>query len=158
MTKIVMASDHAGFKLKEHLKSYLEKKGYVIDDKGTHSEESCDYSDFGHPAAEAVEKGEAAWGIGVCSTGEGMTMTLNKHQGIRAALCWNTEVASFAKKHNNANFLVLPAKFLTNSEGEEILEVFMATEFEGGRHERRINKIPLNIAVEGEVFDNRPEL
>lgn len=150
--KLALASDHAGYKLKMLLKPYLESKGYELEDFGTFSEASCDYPDFAHPAAEAVERGECELGIGICGSGNGIQMTLNKHQAIRAALCWLPEIASLARKHNNANFLVLPARFVTEQEAKEITKEFLESSFEGGRHEARIKKIPLNISVEGEIM------
>ena len=143
MTKIAMASDHAGYALKIKLIPYLESKGYQIKDFGTYSEESCDYADFAHPAAEAVEKGEFPFGIAMCGSGNGIQMTLNKHQGIRAALCWTPEIAKLAKQHNNANFLVLPARFISESEAKLIVDAYLSASFEGGRHQNRIDKIPL---------------
>lgn len=141
--KIAMASDHAGFPLKEELKPYIEAKGYEIKDFGTYSEASCDYADFAHPAAEAVEKGEYPFGIAMCGSGNGIQMTLNKHQGIRAALCWTPEIARLAKLHNNANFLVLPARFVTLEEAKKIVDAYLDATFEGGRHQKRIDKIPV---------------
>ena len=148
--KIALASDHAGYEMKEFLKGYLEQAGYDFEDFGTHSSESCDYPDFAHPAAKAVEDGSCELGIGVCGSGNGMQITLNKHQGIRAALCWLPELASLAKQHNDANFLVLPARFITLLESASIADAFFEAKFEGGRHERRVKKIP--IPVEGEVM------
>lgn len=151
--RLAIASDHAGFDLKEQLKPYLEEKGYELVDFGTDSSESCDYADYGHPAAEAVETGKCDIGIAMCGSGNGIQMTLNKHQGIRAALCWLPELAELARKHNDANFLVLPARFISFNEAKKIVDVYLTTPFEGGRHERRIKKIPLkNISVEGEIL------
>lgn len=149
--RLAIASDHAGFELKEQLKPYLEESGYELMDFGTNSPESCDYADFGHPAAEAVETGKCDIGIAMCGSGNGIQMTLNKHQGIRAALCWLPELAELARKHNDANFLVLPARFISFDEAKKIVDVYLSTAFEGGRHERRIKKIPLNISIEGEI-------
>lgn len=142
MEKIAFASDHAGYALKKELESYVESKGYAVQDFGTDSEESCDYPDYAHPAAEAVEKGECAFGIAMCGTGNGIQMTLNKHQGIRAALCWEPALASLAKEHNNANILVLPARFITVELAKKIVDAYLEAKFEGGRHQRRIDKIP----------------
>lgn len=142
-TKIAMASDHAGYALKKEIARYLESKGYEIKDFGTFSEESCDYADFAHPAAEAVEKGEYPFGIAMCGSGNGIQMTLNKHQGIRAALCWTPEIAALAKQHNNANFLVLPARFVSEDEAIRIVDAYLDSIFEGGRHQKRIDKIPV---------------
>lgn len=150
--KLVLASDHAGYELKEFIKNYLEEKGFEIKDYGTYSEESCDYADFAHPAALAVENGLYPCGIGLCGSGNGMQMTLNKHQGIRAALCWLPELAALAKQHNDANFLVLPARFISFDGAKKIVDAYLTSNFEGGRHERRIRKIPANISVEGEVM------
>ena len=143
MTKVAFASDHAGYDLKKHLENLMESRGYEICDFGTDSTESCDYPDFAHPAAEAVESGKCAFGICMCCSGNGIQMTLNKHQGIRAALCWLPEIASLAKQHNNANILVLPARFISEKEAEEILDAYLNAEYEGGRHQRRIDKIPV---------------
>ena len=142
-TTIAMASDHAGYDLKIQLIPYLESLGYKIKDFGTYSAESCDYADFAHPAAEAVEKGEYPFGIAMCGSGNGIQMTLNKHQGIRAALCWTPEIASLAKRHNNANFLVLPARFISLEKAEKIVDAYLSASFEGGRHQNRIDKIPV---------------
>lgn len=141
METIAMASDHAGYTLKCALKEYLNEKGYNVLDFGTDSEESCDYPDYAHPAALAVENGEAAFGVAMCGTGNGIQITLNKHQGIRAALCWRPELAALAKEHNNANFLVLPARFVSYDEAIGILNAYLEAKFEGGRHLRRIDKI-----------------
>ena len=141
MTKIAFASDHAGYALKNHLMLRARELGYEVKDFGTFSEESCDYPDFAHPAADAVESGECEFGIAMCGTGNGIQMTLNKHQGIRAALCWQPELASLAKEHNNANFLVLPARFITRDMAEKVMDAYLNAQFEGGRHQRRIDKI-----------------
>ena len=141
--RIAFASDHAGFALKQELEKYVEQKGYTVKDFGTYSEESCDYPYYAHPAALAVEKGECDFGIAMCGTGNGIQMTLNKHQGIRAALCWQPALATLAKEHNNANFLVLPARFVTLEEAEKIVDAYLDAKFEGGRHQRRIDKIPV---------------
>ena len=143
-----MAADHAGYPLKEIIKPYLESKGYEVVDFGTNSADSCDYADYAHPAAAAVEKGECAFGVAMCGSGNGIQITLNKHQKIRAALCWLPELASLARQHNDANFLVLPARFITEENAKNIVDAYLAAEFEGGRHQRRIDKIP----VEGEVM------
>ena len=142
--KVAFASDHAGFSLKQHLIALMKEKGYEVEDFGTYSEESCDYPDYAHPAAKAVESGDCNFGIAMCGTGNGISMTLNKHQGIRAALCWMPEIASLAKQHNNANFLVMPARFITTEEADKILDAYLSAEYEGGRHQRRIDKIPVN--------------
>lgn len=142
-----MASDHAGYQLKNELIPYLKSLGYGVKDFGTFSEESCDYADFAHPAAIAVEKGEYPFGIAMCGSGNGIQITLNKHQGIRAALCWNPELAALARQHNNANFLVLPARFISEDEAKKIVDAYLSSNFEGGRHQRRIDKIPVNAGV-----------
>lgn len=141
--KIAFASDHAGYTLKKELEAYLESKGYEVKDFGTYSEESCDYPDFAHPAANAVEAEDCDFGIAMCGTGNGIQMTLNKHQNIRAALCWEPALASLAKEHNNANILVLPARFITLELAKEIVDAYLTATFEGGRHQRRIDKIPV---------------
>lgn len=152
MKRLALASDHAGFALKEDLKPYLEEKGYELVDFGTDSDVSCDYPDFAHPAAIAVETGKCNLGIGMCGSGEGMQITLNKHQGIRAALCWLPELGKLSKQHNDANFLVLPARFITLEEAKKIVDAYLSASFDGGRHEKRVKKIPLNISVEGEIM------
>ena len=143
MKKIGIACDHAGYEMKEFLVGYLDARGYEVIDFGTHSPESVDYADFAHPLAEAIEKGELVRGIGLCGSGEGMAMTLNKHQNIRAGLCWNAEVATLIRQHNDANVIVFPARFITNDEAVAMLDTFLATPFEGGRHVRRIEKMPV---------------
>lgn len=140
--KVYIGSDHAGIELKDYLKKLLEKN-HNIEDFGTFSGDSVDYPDFAHKVAENVAKDSGSFGILICGTGNGMAMTANKHKGIRAALCWSKEIAALAKQHNNANILVLPARFIDNDCAAEILETFIATEFEGGRHLKRINKIDL---------------
>lgn len=140
MKKIAIASDHAGFELKEYLKMQLEEK-YTIQDFGTFSTESADYPDFVHPAASSVEKGENEMGILICGSGEGVSITANKHQQIRCALCWMPELGTLARQHNNANMIALPARFIAKELALEIVEKFLSTDFEGGRHERRVEKI-----------------
>ena len=142
MKKIGLASDHAGFALKEHVKDYLTAKGLEFEDFGTYSEESCDYPDFGHALGNAIEAGSVYPGIAVCGSGEGISMTLNKHQGVRAGLCWIPEIAHLIRQHNDANVLVMPGRFITNAEADAIMDEFFATSFEGGRHQRRVDKIP----------------
>ena len=141
MKTIGLASDHAGFELKEYIKTWLEAKGYSFKDFGTYSADSCDYADYAHPLAEAVEAGECYPGIAVCGSGQGIGITLNKHQGIRAALCWIPEIAHLARQHNDANVVVLPARFISNDEAMAIVDAFLNTEFEGGRHVRHVEKI-----------------
>ena len=138
-----VACDHAGFPLKQFVIQYLESKGYQYKDFGTYSDTSCDYPDFAHPLAEAVESGECYPGIAICGSGEGMVMTLNKHQGIRAGLAWDKEVAGLIRQHNNANVLVMPGRFIANKLAETIMDEFFTTPFEGGRLERRVEKIPV---------------
>lgn len=140
---VAMCSDHAGYELKEVIKQHLQAAGITVEDFGTDTADSCDYPDFAHPCAEAVESGECHPGIAMCGSGNGIAMTLNKHQGIRAALCWNTELASLARRHNNANVLVMPARFIEPEVALEIVNIFLHTDFEGGRHQRRIEKIPV---------------
>lgn len=142
METIAFASDHAGYEMKKKIEKYVESKGYAVKDFGTDSEDSCDYPDYAHPAAEAVEKGDCNFGICMCGSGNGIQMTLNKHQGIRAALCWIPEIAALAKQHNNANILVLPARFISYEEATAIVDAYLDAQFEGGRHQRRIDKIP----------------
>lgn len=137
-----IASDHAGFAAKQYVIKFLTERGIPYKDFGTYSAESADYADYGHPLAEAVEKGECYPGIAICGTGNGINMTVNKHQGIRGALCWNKEIAYYARAHNDANILSLPGRFLSEKEISKILEVFLNTPFEEGRHRRRIGKIP----------------
>lgn len=141
--KIAICSDHAGYELKSIVEGYLEASDIEYKDFGTYSAESCDYADFAHPCAEAVESGECYPGIGICGSGNGIGMTLNKHQGIRAALCWNVEIARLARQHNDANVLVLPARFISPEEALAIVDAFLRTDFEGGRHQRRIEKMPV---------------
>lgn len=141
---IGMASDHAGYEMKEALKPMLSEMGYEIKDFGAHSTESMDYPDTAHPLAEAVEAGEVCFGIAICGSGNGISMTLNKHQGVRAALCWEPELGALAKRHNNANVLSLPGRFISIDKAKEIVKAYMAAEFEGGRHQRRVEKIPCN--------------
>ncbi|MBO4250170.1 MAG: ribose 5-phosphate isomerase B [Paludibacteraceae bacterium] len=141
---IALASDHAGFNLKQAVQLFLEDNGAKVKDFGCYDTESCDYPDFAHPMARAIEKGEYEFGVAICSTGNGITMTCNKHQGIRAALCWDPKLAELARQHNNANVLGLPANFIPVDLALDIVRVFFQTDFEGGRHERRVNKIALH--------------
>lgn len=143
INKIFMANDHAGYQLKLFIKDYLVKKGYQVEDLGTHSEESCDYADFAHPLAVNVENTPDTIGITICGSGNGISMTANKHQQIRCALCWTPEISRLARSHNNANVLSMPARFISKETAVEILEAFLNTEFEGGRHLNRINKMPV---------------
>lgn len=143
MSKVIIpiGADHAGFQLKERVKTHLEAKGYEVKDFGCYSEESIDYPDYAHPLAAMVEENENMLGIVICGSGNGINMTANKHQGIRSALCWKKEIAELARQHNNANIIALPARFITEEEGIEMVDVFLATAFEGGRHQNRVNKI-----------------
>lgn len=141
--KIGICSDHAGYEYKSRLIPYLQKKGIEIVDFGTDSEQSMDYPDVAHPLAEAVENGSVDCGIAMCGTGNGMAMTLNHHRGIRAGLAWGTEIARLVKAHNNANVLVMPARFISYTMVRHIVRKWLETPFEGGRHQRRIDKIPL---------------
>jgi len=141
---IGLASDHAGFKMKEYLRNWLLDEGFKVVNFGCNSADSCDYPDFAHPLAEAVSRGECTFGISMCGSGNGINMVVNKHPQIRSALCWNREIASLARRHNDANICALPARFLAPSEAQAIVEEFLQTAFEGGRHSVRIRKIPLN--------------
>lgn len=140
--KIGICSDHAGYEYKSRLIPYLRKKGIEMVDFGTDSEQSMDYPDVAHPLAEAVENGSVDCGIAMCGTGNGMAMTLNHHRGIRAGLAWGTEIARLVKAHNNANVLVMPARFISYTMVQHIVRKWLETPFEGGRHQRRIDKIP----------------
>lgn len=138
---IVIASDHAGYELKEKIKELLLILNHTTKDLGPFSSDSVDYPDYAHPLADAVESGEFDFGIAICGSGNGINMTVNKHQGIRSALCWNDEIAALARQHNNANICSLPARFVSSETALQIVETFLKEEFEGGRHERRVNKI-----------------
>ena len=140
---IALCSDHAGFDTKQAVIAFLKEQGIEYKDFGTYSTESCDYPDFAHPCAISVESGDCYPGIAICGSGNGINMTLNKHQGIRAALCWEPELAQLARAHNNANILVMPGRFISNEKALEIVKTFLSTDFEGGRHQRRIDKIPV---------------
>ncbi len=141
--KIGVASDHAGYEYKNRLAELLTKKGYDVADYGTYTEVSCDFPDFAHPLAEAVSKKEVEVGVAICGTGNGMAMTLNKHEGIRAGIAWNSEIARLIKAHNDANVLVMPARFISYQMATRILATWLSTPAEGGRHERRRQKIDL---------------
>jgi ribose 5-phosphate isomerase B len=143
--KIAIASDHAGYYLKEKLINYLIKEKYDVKDFGSPSAESVDYPDFAHPLANAVTTGEFEMGISICGTGNGINMVVNKHPGIRAALCWNEEISRLSRAHNDANILALPGWFISESEAFLITRTFLNTTFEGGRHARRVDKISLKI-------------
>ena len=140
---IGLASDHAGFPLKEQVKEWLAAKGYDFKDFGTYSTDSCDYPEFAHALGTAIEQGEFEKGIAICGTGNGINMTLNHHAGIRSALCWQPEIASLARQHNDANVLVMPGRFIDEAAAKECVTTFLDTEFEGGRHIRRIEAIPV---------------
>ena len=138
---IAIGSDHAGYDLKEELISFLEAKDLAYHDYGTHSKDSVDYPDFAHPVSDAVEKGEAAFGILLCGSANGVAITANKHKGIRAAICWGEEIVKLAREHNNANVICIPARFVREDDAEKMLQLFVNTPFEGGRHQRRVEKI-----------------
>lgn len=141
--RIALCSDHAGFELKNRVIEHMEaQQALALKDFGTYTAESCDYADFAHPMATAVENNEFDFGISICGSGNGISMTVNKHQGIRAALCWNEEIVALARQHNNANVLSLPARFITEAQALKMVDLFFATDFEGGRHQTRIDKIP----------------
>ena len=141
--KIGLACDHAGFDYKEELKKYLESKNIILSDFGCYSNESVDYPDFAHQLAKSIENNQNEIGIQFCGTGNGINMSANKHQGIRAALCWNTHIAEQARLHNNANILTMPARHLSWEEVKKIVDIFLKTKFEGGRHKTRVNKIKI---------------
>lgn len=138
---IAIGSDHAGFDMKNELICFLEQKGMQVKDMGVYENKSADYPDFAHPVANAVEKREVSFGILVCGSGNGVAITANKHQGIRAALCWTPEIAKLARQHNNANVICLPSRFVSIADAKEMVDLFMNTEFEGGRHQARVDKI-----------------
>lgn len=142
MKTIGLASDHAGYPLKEQVKEWLTARGYEYKDFGTYSTDSCDYPQFGHALASAVENGECPTGIAICGTGNGINMSVNHHKGIRSALCWQPEIAALARQHNDANIMVMPGRFIDAETAEKCVETFLNTEFEGGRHQRRIDAIP----------------
>ena len=141
MSKIAIGGDHAGFDYKAEVIKHLASKGIEVKDFGPYANESCDYPDFAHPLAVAVEKGEFDFGILICGSANGVAMTANKHQGIRAAIVWKAELAQLARQHNNANIICLPARFISLEEAKEFTDLFLNTAFEGGRHEKRVNKI-----------------
>jgi ribose 5-phosphate isomerase B len=139
---VAIGSDHAGYDFKEEMISFLEAKDLPFHDYGTHSKDSVDYPDFAHPVANAVEKGEASFGILLCGSANGVAITANKHKGIRAAICWGEELAKLAREHNNANILCIPARFVREGDAEKMVQTFINTTFEGGgRHQRRVEKI-----------------
>ena len=140
---IGLASDHAGFALKQFVKQYLDEKGLSYKDYGTYDEASCDYPDYAHALAEGIERGDVYPGIAICGSGEGISMTLNKHAMIRAALCWTPEIAHLSRQHNDANVLAMPGRFIDNATARMMMDEFLNTDFEGGRHQRRIDKISI---------------
>lgn len=140
---IGIASDHAGFELKEYVKEVFSQRGFAFEDFGTHSEESVDYPDFAHPLAQKISDGSLKRGILICGSGNGISMTANKHPNVRCALCWESEIARLARLHNDANILSMPGRFISKDEAVKTVEVFLSTGFEGGRHQRRIDKINL---------------
>lgn len=141
--KVALASDHAGYRIKESIKKFLTSLGHEVKDFGCFSEESVDYPDFAHQVAVAVDSGKFEMAFTVCGSGNGINMAANKHAGIRSALCWNEEISKFARLHNNANICALPGRFVSESEAKLIVKTFLETGFEGGRHQRRIDRIPL---------------
>ena len=138
-----LCSDHAGYRIKEVIKRWLDGQGIAYKDFGTHSEESCDYSDFAHLCASAIETGDCYPGIAVCGSGQGVNITMNKHQDVRSALCWNLEVTRLARQHNDANAIALPGRFITEKEAIDMVEAFLTAPFLAERHQRRIDKIPI---------------
>ena len=141
--KLGIACDHAGFALKQTVIAWLKEQGAQVTDYGCPSTDSCDYPDFAHALGEAIDNGELERGVALCGSGEGISMTLNKHQSVRAALCWTPEIAKLSRQHNNSNVLCMPARFITNDEALDMLNVWLETEFEGGRHQRRLDMMPL---------------
>jgi ribose 5-phosphate isomerase B len=141
MPKVAIGSDHAGFEYKENLKKWLLSNGYEVKDFGTYSSESADYPDFAHAVADAVESKQSTLGVLICGSANGVAITANKHEGIRAAICWNEELAALSRQHNNANIVCLPARYVSYELAEKITDRFLHENFEGGRHERRVAKI-----------------
>lgn len=139
--KIAIGSDHAGFDYKESLRQKFTEQGFQITDFGAYSTDSADYPDFAHPVAQAVESHAADFGILICGSGNGVCITANKHRGVRAALCWNDDLATLARQHNNANVICIPSRFVDLNTALSMAETFLRTEFEGGRHQRRVEKI-----------------
>lgn len=140
--EVIIGCDHAGYERKTRLIAQLEQQGYLVMDLGCYSTDSIDYADYAHPVAVEVGSRKDVVGILLCGSGNGINMSANKHQGIRAALCWNVEIAQLARQHNDANILTLPARFITDTEAKQIVDAFLSTPFEGGRHQKRIDKIP----------------
>ncbi len=144
MKNIAVGGDHAGYDLKKVLIEYLNDLGYEIKDFGTYSDESTDYPDYVHPLAREIEKGNYDFGIVICGSANGVSMSANKHKGIRAALSWKPEIAKLAREHNDANVLALPARYVSEDEAKKIVDAFLNSDFEGGRHQRRVDKIAIN--------------
>ena len=140
---IVMAADHAGYQMKEYIKKQLVQEGFSPIDYGTDSDASVDYPDFAHKVGEAIESGSYSRGLVFCGSGNGVNMTVNKHKGVRSALCWNEEIARLARAHNNANVCALPARFISAQDAWRIVKMFLSSDFEGGRHEKRVDKIEI---------------
>lgn len=140
-TPIVIACDHAGFDTKVIVKKHLYEKGYEVVDLGTNSAESVDYPEYGHKLGVSIESGDFKIGISICGSGNGINMVVNRHRGVRAAICWSAKVSEMARKHNDANVCSIPARYVSDEKALEIIDIFLETEFEGGRHERRINQI-----------------
>ena len=141
---IPIASDHAGFELKEKVIDFLQSKGFEVKDYGTHSSDSVDYPDFAHQVGSAINRGDFKRGIVICGSGNGVQMTVNKYPNVRCALCWNEEIASLARQHNDANIISLPARFIDDKTALRIVDIYLNTAFEGGRHQRRVEKIKIN--------------
>ena len=139
---IPIGCDHAGFKTKELIVKHLRSKGLEVKDFGCYSEDSIDYPDYAHPVAEMIESNPGTIGVLLCGSGNGINMTANKHKGVRSALCWETEIAELARAHNDANIITIPARFVSEELALEMVDAFLSTEFEGGRHQNRVNKIP----------------
>lgn len=140
---LALGCDHAGFELKEAVKKLLQDNGWTVEDKGTYSADSTDYPDYAHPVADMVSTGTASVGVLICGSGNGVCMTANKHKDVRAALCWNEEIAALARQHNNANIICIPARFVSQEQAFNMLDTFLSIAFEGGRHERRVAKMAL---------------
>lgn len=140
---LALGCDHAGFELKEAVKKLLQENGWTVEDKGTYSADSTDYPDYAHPVADMVSTGAASVGVLICGSGNGVCMTANKHKDVRAALCWNEEIAALARQHNNANIICIPARFVSQEQAFSMLDTFLSIAFEGGRHERRVAKMAL---------------
>jgi ribose 5-phosphate isomerase B len=145
MIRVAIGGDHAGFEYKAIIKQQLEKQGYDVTDYGPYSSESADYPDYVHPLCNAIEAGEADFGVLICGSANGVAITANKHQKIRAAICWQNELAALSRQHNNANIICLPARFISTYNAQSMVEIFLTTDFEGGRHARRVSKIACAI-------------